>query len=168
VQGSKYSSRGLSPEESAIDENEAAVARGMRSERADAGKGTKKKAPWHLHSQAVVGCRLVIRGPRCAELYLVQRMKSTPHVGPCFRCQHMYADPSPSRRVGVAAGCSASPGPHRLCAALRQCFASTPSRTMCGSPSRPSRTQRIAKPTYPDQECCPLRRCGVRLSPGIA
>jgi hypothetical protein len=33
LQGSKCSSRGLSPEESAIDENEAA--RGMRSERAD-------------------------------------------------------------------------------------------------------------------------------------
>jgi hypothetical protein len=43
----------------------------------------------------------------------------TPHVGPCFRCLHARTLAHPVR---VAAGYSASPGPHRLCAAIRQVF----------------------------------------------
>jgi hypothetical protein len=77
VQGSRYSSRGLSPEKSAIHENEAA--RGMRCERATGAakergggsRGGKKKAP--SPAQDVAGCRVYNKGPSTAELYLVQR-----------------------------------------------------------------------------------------------
>jgi hypothetical protein len=84
VQGSKYSSRGLSPEESAIDENEAA--RGMRSERADGEQRNvallnEKESAFAHASTRGLPC-LIIRGPPYAELYLVQRMKSHPMLAP--------------------------------------------------------------------------------------
>jgi hypothetical protein len=144
--------------------------RGMRCERADgeAAKENVTTAAANAQESTFTSAQerpglpwLIIRGPRHAELYSFERMKSHPMLAraPAFRCPHACADPSPSRsrsgRLFSLAGTTAS-----LCSLSCESLACMPSRTMRGPLSR---TQCPVSVIIRPRNAGRCTHCGVRL-----
>jgi hypothetical protein len=123
---SSRGSRGLSTEESAIDENESGTRNALltsgrrasrKKERGDSGSRHEAKASTFTSAGGCGLPCLIIRGLWLRRALLLREDEITPHVGlhPCCRCPHARTLAHPVR---VAAGYSASQRRQHLCAAF--------------------------------------------------